>query len=118
VNVSVIGSGYIGTTHATCLAELGHDVVAIDIGEDIVAAINDGRAPTLEAESGLRVGEDFHVVINPESLREGSAVDDFHDPDKIVLGGSEYAHDRHRELYTRLRPPIGRSSRRACARPN
>ena len=30
MNVSVVGSGYVGTTLAACLADLGHDVVALD----------------------------------------------------------------------------------------
>ena len=30
MNVSVVGSGYIDTTFAACLADLGHDVTAVD----------------------------------------------------------------------------------------
>jgi len=30
MDVSVVGSGYVGTTVAACLADLGHDVVAVD----------------------------------------------------------------------------------------
>jgi len=42
--------------------------------------------PLLEKESGLTVGKDIHLVYHPEFLREGSAVDDFDKPPKIVIG--------------------------------
>ena len=42
--------------------------------------------PLLGKESGLTVGKDIHVVFHPEFLREGTAVKDFYDPAKIVVG--------------------------------
>ncbi|MGV0778523.1 UDP-glucuronate decarboxylase [Mycolicibacterium elephantis] len=41
----------------------------------------------------------FHVVSNPEFLREGCAIDDFLYPDRIVLGGAESDVSRVAELY-------------------
>jgi nucleotide sugar dehydrogenase len=41
----------------------------------------------------------FHVVSNPEFLREGSAIDDFLYPDRIVLGGATSDVNRVTELY-------------------
>ncbi len=189
MNVSIIGSGYVGTTVAACFADLGHRVVNVDIDEEVVATLNDGSAPIHEPglddlvgthggdrlrattdygeiretdvtllalptpsnedgsidlstmEAGARAvgealgtkddyhlvvvkstvvpgtteerlapllaenagveGEDFDVAVNPEFLREGSAVDDFTDPDKIVVGttGDERALSRVRNLY-------------------
>ncbi len=40
----------------------------------------------LEAASGLVAGRDFGLAMNPEFLREGCAVEDFTNPDRIVLG--------------------------------
>lgn len=48
MNVSVVGSGYVGTTVAACLAEFGHDVLAIDIDPDIVETLNAGETPIHE----------------------------------------------------------------------
>ncbi|WP_332900055.1 UDP-glucose 6-dehydrogenase AglM [Haladaptatus sp. CMSO5] len=181
MNLSIVGSGYVGTTIAACFADLGHDVTAIDIDETVVSKLNDGVAPIhepgladlvkthagtslrattdysavretdvtflalttpsnpdgsidlsimkagtrslgdalaekddyhlvvvkstvtpgttgdvirplLEEASGKVAGEDFGVAMNPEFLREGSAVTDFLNPDKLVFG-AEAARD-------------------------
>ena len=42
--------------------------------------------PTLESSSGLRAGLDFGLAINPEFLREGTAVHDYFHPPKTVIG--------------------------------
>jgi UDPglucose 6-dehydrogenase len=50
---------------------------------------------------------DFHVVSNPEFLREGSAVNDFMTPDRVILGSLEQqATSRVANLYQPLRCPI------------
>ena len=57
--------------------------------------------PMLEENSGLSEGRDFDVVFHPEFLREGTAVDDFDSPPKIVIGESRSgAAERLSAVYT------------------
>ncbi len=190
MHVSIVGSGYVGTTVAACLADIGHEVYNIDIDKSIVDAINAGETPIhepgldelvsayggdqlqatteydivaetdltilalptpnepdgsidlaamkagvesvgnairekdgyhlvvvkstvvpgtteetlrpiLESASGKTDGEEIGLAVNPEFQREGSAVRDFMEPDKIVLGtdGDERALDLLATLY-------------------
>ncbi len=46
--IAVIGTGYLGAVHATCMAELGHDVVAVDIDPAKIEALSRGVAPIYE----------------------------------------------------------------------
>ncbi|KAB1196256.1 MULTISPECIES: UDP-glucose 6-dehydrogenase AglM [Haloferax] len=192
MELSIVGSGYVGTTLAACFADLGHDVVNVDIDEDIVESLNAGAAPIhepgldelveryagdrlrattdydeildtdatflalptpsnedgsidlramqaaadalgetlskkdgyhlvvtkstvtpttteeviaprIEEASGKTVGEEFDVGMNPEFLREGTAVEDFLDPDKIVLGANT---DRAFDLLDEIFAPL------------
>lgn len=64
----------------------------------------DWMLPALERASNGS-GARFRVVSNPEFLREGSAVDDFRHPDRVVLGGTDpEAIDRVASLYRDLQP--------------
>ena len=189
MNLSVVGSGYVGTTVAACFADFGHSVTNIDIDAAIVETINAGKSPVHEpgldelvAEYGgnkLSATTDYNAVhetdvtflalptpstddgsidrsiitdgaktlgealatkvkdhlvvvkstvtpgttediikptiteaaghenitvaMNPEFLREGSAVTDFRNPDKIVLGAeSPDVHEKLRQVFNPL----------------
>ena len=48
VKISVVGCGYLGAVHAACMAELGHDVVGVDVDQSKIDALSEGRAPFFE----------------------------------------------------------------------
>ncbi len=87
--------------------------VARTIGEymdDFMVVVNKSTVPVgtadrvrMEISKALlarSVGCDFSVVSNPEFLKEGSAVDDFMKPDRIVIGADDpAASDLLRKLY-------------------
>jgi UDPglucose 6-dehydrogenase len=54
---------------------------------------------TIETASGKQAGRDFGLAMNPEFLTEGTAVEDFRNPDRLVLGGID---ERSRETLERL----------------
>jgi UDPglucose 6-dehydrogenase len=66
----------------------GYHVVVVK--STVVPGTTDDRvAPILEAASGKEIGRDIGVGMNPEFLREGDAISDFVNPDRIVLGGND-----------------------------
>src|SRR5208283_520366 len=48
MKVSVIGLGYVGSVTAACFAEIGHEVVCVDIDENKIKKINEGISPLYE----------------------------------------------------------------------
>jgi len=206
MRISVFGLGYVGSVSAAAFAADGHQVVGIDVNDDKVRAINDGRSPivepgladllregvdagrlratssaaeavhhsdvslvcvgtpsqrngsldltfltrvcqqigaalrdkpsyhvvvirstvlpgtthahlipALEAASGKRYGEGFGVCVNPEFLREGTALSDFRQP-PLTLIGHNHAADAApaRALYERIPAPLYSTSIRVA----
>src|SRR5688500_4937297 len=50
LRISVLGTGYLGATHAACMAELGFEVLGMDVVEEKVAALSEGRVPFFEPD--------------------------------------------------------------------
>jgi GDP-mannose 6-dehydrogenase len=66
--------------------------------------------PILEKHSGKRAGEEFGVCINPEFLREGTAVHDYAHPPKTVIGEMNRASgDLLASLYANTPAPLIRT---------
>ncbi|MCV6586051.1 MAG: UDP-glucose/GDP-mannose dehydrogenase family protein [Marinibacterium sp.] len=59
--------------------------------------------PILQELSGKRAGQDFGVCFNPEFLREGVAIDDFHNPPKTVIGTDD---PRTADIMRRIVAPV------------
>jgi len=60
MRLTVIGTGYLGATHAACMAELGHEVLGVDVDPDKIAALRAGQVP-------------FHEPGLPELIRKHTA---------------------------------------------
>tara|TARA_Y100000590_G_scaffold462351_3_gene626230 strand:- start:1509 stop:2825 length:1317 start_codon:yes stop_codon:yes gene_type:complete len=62
MNVTVIGTGYVGLVVGACLAETGNNVICADIAKDKIALLNSGKIPIYEpgleplVERNLRLG--------------------------------------------------------------
>lgn len=67
--------------------------------------------PVLEETSGKKAGADYGICNNPEFLREGTAVKDFHSPSKTVIGELDQASGGIlAALYAKLDAPLIRTN--------
>ena len=67
--------------------------------------------PTLEKQSGKKVGRDIGLCVNPEFLREGSAINDTMNPDALVIGREDSKSESeilqlYKKFYEELPPVI------------
>ncbi|WP_201775224.1 UDP-glucose dehydrogenase family protein [Corynebacterium epidermidicanis] len=46
--MTVIGTGYLGATHAACMAELGHDVLGVDVDDKKIESLKNSTVPFYE----------------------------------------------------------------------
>lgn len=66
--------------------------------------------PALESYSGKKAGVDFGVCNNPEFLREGTAVFDYYNPPKTVIGETDSkAGELLMQLYAKMTAPLIRT---------
>jgi len=51
LKISVIGTGYLGATHAACMASLGFEVIGVDVDPTKVATLSRGEIPSTNQAS-------------------------------------------------------------------
>ncbi|HEY4270924.1 MAG TPA: nucleotide sugar dehydrogenase [Candidatus Udaeobacter sp.] len=67
--------------------------------------------PLLEKTSGKVDGNDFGICVNPEFMRETTAIEDFHHPPFTIIGASgDRAFERVTALYSAIKAPVERTS--------
>ena len=78
--IAVFGTGYLGATHAVCMAELGHDVLGVDIDDGKLAKLASGEAPFYEPglDRVLKDNVDAGRLRFSSSYEEAAAFADVH----------------------------------------
>jgi UDPglucose 6-dehydrogenase len=83
------------------------DHYAIIVNKSTVPVGTGDWVASIMEQHGKKVGVDFDVVSNPEFLREGSAIHDVMNPDRVVLGATNRAAaEAVAQLHLPLRCPI------------
>ncbi|MCE9662636.1 UDP-glucose/GDP-mannose dehydrogenase family protein [Halomonas sp. M5N1S17] len=129
MKISIFGSGYVGLVTGACLADVGHDVICIDVDEQKVARLNAGEIPiyepglenligknmaagrlrfTTDAAEGVAFGLLQFIAVGTPSDEDGSA--DL----KYVLKVAETIGqhmESHRIIVNKSTVPVGTASK-------
>ncbi len=81
MEVTIIGTGYVGLTTGVCLADSGHNVICIDVNENIVLNINNGKPHIYEPN----LEEILNRVLNKKSFKASTNLDEALNKAEIVL---------------------------------
>jgi len=129
LRLSVLGTGYLGATHAAAMAELGFEVVGMDVDEAKIAALAEGRAPMFEPElepllrKGVESGRlrfttsyaeaataDVHFLCVGTPQRKGEYAADLRYVDGVVEGLAPHL-DRPTLVVGKSTVPVGTAPR-------
>lgn len=113
LHLTVLGTGYLGITHAACMASLGFDVLGVDTDIGKVDQLNAGYPPIYEPGLGdlLRAGLSAGRLRFTASYREAAAFGDVHfvcagTPQEPGSGHADLSHVR--ACVATLAPLLGR----------
>lgn len=86
---------------------LREDYLLVIIKSTVPPTTTNQISEAIEKESGKKEGVGFGTVMNPEFLREGKAIFDFKNPDRIIMGVRRKSDERiMRQIYAGIRCPI------------
>lgn len=78
MKIAVYGLGYVGSINAACLAELGHEVIGVDIKKEKVERVNNGfspvREPDIEELIKKHSGKNLRATTNIRDSLENSEI--------------------------------------------
>ena len=57
MRISVFGIGYVGVVSCGCLAELGHEIIGVDVSAEKIAMLSSGRSPIVEELIGALISD-------------------------------------------------------------
>lgn len=93
------------------LKTAGHYAVVTIRSTVLPGTVDEVIIPALEKASGKSCGPDFGVCMNPEFMRETTAVHDFAEPSFTVIGSPDkHAGDRLAEVYAKVVAPVERTT--------
>jgi UDPglucose 6-dehydrogenase len=101
IDTSIIEAA--AATLGETLTKKDDDHVVVTKSTVVPGTTSETIAPALAAADGETVGGRIHVAANPEFLREGTAVEDFRNPHKIVVGTDD---ERALEVLHRVYRPL------------
>jgi UDPglucose 6-dehydrogenase len=105
LRLTVLGTGYLGTAQAACLASLGFEVLGVDINAERIATLNEGTVPFHEPDLAplLRDGLRERRLSFTTDYARAAAFGDVH----FVCVGTPQADDSYRADLSQLDACIG-----------
>ncbi|MBR9693403.1 UDP-glucose/GDP-mannose dehydrogenase family protein [Candidatus Woesearchaeota archaeon] len=105
-----VDTQYVEAVAKTIGEQLNHDAIIVDKSTVPVGTAAKVRTIIQKELDKRKVKHSFSVVSNPEFLREGAAVNDFFNPDRVIVG-IEDGDDHARELIGKLYKSVARTNR-------